>query len=85
MAKRDHDEPVTRGLLDEAVRAILGGIDNMFTEQDKRFDGLEAKVDQVKSELKDEIEGLKAELSDTPSRRDMDKLKEKVERHHPAN
>jgi hypothetical protein len=69
--KIDPNGPVTRGMLDDAVDAILKGMENMFAERDQRFDNLEAKMDQSNSELKDEINGLKADLSDTPSHKEF--------------
>ena len=43
MKKMDPKEPVTRGVLDEAVEAILKGVEHMFSKQDKRFDNLESR------------------------------------------
>lgn len=90
------DEPVTKNLLDEAVDAILEGMNKMiggsrtemkagFDAVDSRFDKLEAKVDSNHGEVKDEIDGLKAELSDTPSRREFEELKSKVEKRYPLS
>ncbi len=33
--------------------------------------------------VKDQIDGLKADLSDTPSRRQFEKLKAKVDKYYP--
>ena len=68
-AKTDPNEPVTRGMLNEAVDALLQGMDNLYDrfkgevdslkgEMNNRFDNLEATVKQTRSELKDEIDGL---------------------------
>lgn len=54
----------------------------------KRFDGMDKRLDKVgrrldtlevgQSYLKDQINGLKADLSDTPSRRQFKKLKDRL-------
>ena len=95
MAKVDPNEPVNRKTLDEAVAAILEGMSNLVEglrtdmnnkvdglgiEMTTRFDGLEAKLNQTRTEFKDEIDGLKADLSTTPSRREFEELKAKVEK-----
>ena len=96
MAKSDSNDPVTGGMLDEAVQAILEGMDGMvegfrnevmerFENVDNRFDNLEAKIDLTRNEVKDEIDGLKADLSDTPSRREFQELKARVDKHHPLS
>jgi hypothetical protein len=93
MANSDDKEVVTKTVLNEAVDAILGGmgklvdevrsdtkvgIESLQSEMNSRFDNLEAKVSQTKLELKDEIDGLKADLSGTASRRELEELKAKV-------
>ena len=66
----------------------MDGIDKLFSrlkgEMDVRFEKVDTQLQEVKvevSHVKDEINGLKAELSDTPSRREFNELKEKVEEH----
>lgn len=59
----------------------LDKIEAKLVEHDQRFEKLEAgqvrlEVGQV--HLKDEIQGLKADLSDTPSRAEHNALKERV-------
>jgi hypothetical protein len=52
------------------------------------FGELGGKINQLAAEvsyLKDEVRGLKAEFAATPSRRDLEELKHKVERYYPAN
>ena len=95
MAKPDPNEPVTRSMLDEAIDAILGGVGSMFKDLRGRFDGMDKRFDKVDRRLdtlevgqpylKDQITGLKADLSDTPSRRQYEKLKTKVDKHHPLS
>ena len=94
--KSDPNEPVNRGMLDEAVDALLQGMDKLYerfkgevdslrSEMNTRFDNLEAKVNQTKNELKDEINGLKADLSTTPSRREFEELKTRVDKRYPLS
>ena len=89
MAKVHPNEPVNRGTLDEAVSAILEGMNNMVeglkSEMNTRFDSLEANMNQTKAELKDEIDGLKADLSNTPSRKEFEEVKARVDKHHPLS
>ena len=89
MAKSDANEPVTRGMLDEAVAAILEGMDSMIGglrgEMNTGFENLDAKIGQTRNELKDEIDGLKADLSNTTSRREFNELKARVDKYHPLS
>ena len=77
--------------LDEVVRAILAGteglINNLRLEmkaQFKKIDNRFNKIEVGQSHLKDQIDGLKADLSNTPSRREFQHLKSRVDRYHPA-
>ena len=84
--------------LDEVVRAILAGTEGLinnlrremisgFQKMDKRFKGVDNRLNKLEvgqSHLKDQIDGLKADLSETPSRREFQQLKSKVDRHHPG-
>ena len=89
MTKVDPNELVNRGTLNEAVEAILEGMNNMVvglkSEMNTRFDNLEAKVNQTKNELKDDIDGLKADLSTSPSRREFEELKTRVNKRYPLS
>ncbi len=81
-------------MVDEAIDAILDGVGSMFRDFRGRLDGVDKRFDKVdsrlntlevgQSHLKDQISGLKADLSDTPSRRVFQELKSKVDRHHPT-
>jgi len=96
--KNDPNKPVTMKDLDEFVQAILAGTEGLFNELrremiagfqrvDKRFRGIDHSLNKLEvgqSHLKDQIDGLKADLSDTPSRREFQQLKSKVDRHHPG-
>ena len=86
MKKADPKEPVNRGVLDEAVEAILEGIELMFSKQEKRFEKIEGNLSKIKVELsgvKDTVNGLKADLSETHKRREFENLKAKVNKYHP--
>ena len=93
MANSDDKEVVTKTMLNEAVDAILEGmgklvdevrsdtktgLQSLQNEMGNRFDNLEAKVTSNHNELKDEIDGLKADLSTTASRQELEELKAKV-------
>ena len=95
MAKPDPNEPVTRSMLDEAIDAILEGVGSVFKDLQGRMDGMDRRFDNVdrrldtlevgQSYLKDQIKGLKADLSATPSRRQFEKLKARVDKYHPLS
>ena len=78
MKKSSHDEPVTKGVLDEAVEAILNGMNKMFSERDKRFDQIDRRLDKLEAGqkmLQRQITDLKI---DTPTRNEFDELKGRV-------
>lgn len=93
MAKPDPHEPITRQMFNEAIDAILEAVGSMFKDlrgrldgMDKRFDKVEGRLDRLEvgqSYLKDQISRLKTDLSDTPSRRQFEKLKARVDKYHP--
>ena len=62
--------------MDKAVEAILEGIELMFSKQEKRFDKLEAGQNDLKRHIGD----LKY---DTPTQKEFDTLKGKVDKYHP--
>lgn len=79
--KNDPNKPVTMKDLDEFVQAILAGTEGLFNElrremnsrfekDYKRFDKVDRRLDTPEvgqAYLKDKINGLKADLSATPS------------------
>ncbi len=79
--KNDPNKPVTMKDLDEFVQAILAGTEELFNELSremnsrfekvyKRFDKVDRRLDTLEvgqAYLKDKINGLKADLSATPS------------------
>jgi archaellum component FlaC len=84
-SKQDPNEPVTVATLNEAVDAILEGMEKMVGgvrgEMNERFDKVDNRLQGVETEVrfvKDDINGLKADLSTTPSRREFEELKTKV-------
>ena len=92
MSKRDANKAVTKEVLDDAAATIIKGMDNLF--EDLRWE-IKRNLDEIKSGqqelkvsisyLKDEVKGLKADLSDTPSRRQLHELKERVDKYHPLS
>ena len=90
--KNDPNKPVTMKDLDEVVRAILAGteglINNLRLEMKAQFKKIDSRFNKIEvgqDHLKDQIDGLKADLSDTPSRRQLEDLKSRVEKHHPLS
>ncbi len=86
MVKNNSQAFVTNETLDDAVDTLLKGMDNMLEEQKKIFatkkdiENVATKEDLKReaSWLRDDINGLKAELSNTPSRKEFNELKLKV-------
>jgi len=86
-----------REIVIDASEAILKGVDRMFEEQngriDKRFKRVDERFKQVDerfnkleveiSYIKDTANGLKADLADTPTKKEHEELKAKVEKYHP--
>ena len=64
MANGDDKEVATRLMLNEAVDAILEGVGKL--------------VEEVRSDPKTGMEGLKADLSATASRSELEELKSKL-------
>ncbi len=95
-------DPVNRGMLNDAIDAILKGIDNLFLRFKKETDGVKTEIqkngieiqanqEEIKknglaiSRLKNDFDGLLEEFSDTPSRKELNDLKTKVDHFHPTN
>ena len=86
-----------KNIVIQASEAILKGVDRMFEEQNKRIDERFKRVDErfkqvderfnrlevEVSYIKDTLNGLKADLADTPSRREFEELKARVDKYHP--
>jgi hypothetical protein len=91
MIKRDPKTSVTNETLDEAVDTILKGMDNMFKEERKfnsqtfaTKEDLKLTKEELKTDiswLKDDIKGLTADLSDTPTKKEFNELKGKVDKY----
>lgn len=74
----------------DAADAVLEGVERLlegFATRDdlKTIDPRLKKLETGHSHIKDQIEGLKAEFSVTPSRQELNDLKVKVDRYHPSN
>ena len=86
--KKTLSDPVDRGMLNDAVDIILEGMDNLFSRFKKETDDLKSEVKKnglAISRLKNDFEGLLEEFSDTPSRKEVNDLKTKVDRFHSTN
>ena len=99
MAK-DDNQPATKKdvfeIVSQASDLIIKGMEEMFERQDKRYDkkfeGVDSRLDTIEQgvvnlksgqyELKKSIQDLQV---DTPSRGEFNRLKAKVDRHHPTN
>lgn len=87
MANGDDKEHVTKQMLDEAIDAILEGMSKLVggleNKMNTRFDNVENRLQKVETEIsyvKDEMNDLKAAFSTTPSRRELEELKQKVDK-----
>ena len=82
MSVMDDDKPVTRKDLTQFSDAILNGVEGMITK-------VRGDIGQVKDELKTEIKENRRQINDlnidTPTRKEFDNLKERVETFHPSN
>ena len=60
----------------------MDGRDKRFDGMDKRFDGIDYRLDRLEvnmSEVKDEIKGLKADISTTVNKKEFNELKNRVD------
>jgi len=87
MAKLDPNAAVTNKTLQEAVDGIMEGMDRIIKETRMGFkyvmENVATKKD-LKREvgwLKDDIKGLTADLSDTPTRKEFNKLQDRVDKY----
>jgi hypothetical protein len=85
MAKtKDPNARATNQDLSEAVDAILKGMDNLFKEERKFNVQTFTSKDDLKTEIgwvRDDINGLKADLVDTVSKKEFNQLKGKVDKY----
>jgi len=66
---------------------IVPAFENLRKEMNARFEQIDhrlGKLETGQAHLKDQIEGLKADLSDTPSRKEFNELKAQVDRYSPT-
>ena len=71
-----------------ALKDLENRLQFRFTKVDKRFASIDkrlAKLEVGQAHIGDQINGLKADLSDTPSRREFEQLKARVDKYHPAH
>lgn len=78
-------QPVNFGMLDDAMHAILDGVQGMFDESkvdlNKKFEKINTNIGFVHSDLKRQISDLK---HDTPSIKEFNELKKRMDLHHPV-
>jgi hypothetical protein len=92
----DNSKPATRGdvrkivseIVIDATHKILEGVERLLENHATKDDlsRVERKIDKLEVEVrhvKDVTEGLKADLSVTPSRGEFEELKARVDRYHP--
>jgi len=88
MVKDSNKDLVTKSMLNDAVDTILKGIDNLLNKLNIHLDKMEDGLDGVETNItfiKRDVRDIKAELSDTPSRREFNSLKTRVDRYHPIS
>ena len=91
---KDPNAQITNKDLNEAVDAILAGMDKIILETRNGFSNINENFatkkdlllvkDELKTEilwLKDDIEGVTADLVDTVSKKEHNKLKAKVDKY----
>lgn len=83
MAKRNPDAPVTMRMLNEAVDAILRGVERMFDKQDKRIGRMDTRLARVETDVRDIRRRMIDHELDTPTRKEFNDLKTRVDKHHP--
>lgn len=72
----------------DASDTILNGVDVMFKEQDGRDEKKFTTKEDLKREvswLRDDINGLKTDLSDIPTKKEFNELKGRVDKYHPVS
>ena len=76
-------------LLSQTKKELRGEMKEGFRDTKKELRGeMKEGFREIKTEIrfvKDDVKGLKAELSDTPSRKDHEALKRRVGRYHPVS
>ena len=87
MKKVDPKEPVSRGVLDEAVEAILKGVETMFGnfrgEMNTKFSKVDDRFDKLEAGQKDLQRQISDLKYDTPTQKEFDTLKSRVDKYHP--
>ncbi|MBN1168715.1 hypothetical protein JXA63_02390 [Candidatus Woesebacteria bacterium] len=73
---KDPENPMNVRL--DKVEVRLGKVEG-------RLETVKGEIQVLKRTVKDEARGLRAELSDTVSKKEHNELKARVDRYHPAN
>lgn len=89
MTKADPNSLVTFQMLEEAVDAILIGVGEMFKDQDKkyekRFNKLETGVGEIRGDIRRLKENVLDLQVDTPTRKEFNLLKSRVDKYRPIS
>jgi DNA-binding transcriptional MerR regulator len=86
--KQDVEDIVHTQLTEFHAEMIKPEIEQLRMETTTQFQKLDKRMTQLEthiSHVRDDIQGLKAELSDTPSRAEFEELKRKVNRYRPTS
>jgi hypothetical protein len=83
---KDEQKPATKKDLVELSEAILNGVGEMISNSEVK---LKKEIKENRSELKAEIQENRRQINslklDTPTRKEFNDLKNKVDRHLPSN
>ncbi len=86
--KKIVDDSIHHQLSEFHVGMIKPELKGLEKRLNSRLDKVDAGINTLEvgqSYLKDQINGLKADLSDTPSRRQFEQLTARVDKYHPAH
>lgn len=82
MSTNDPKAPVTNEMLQQAVDAIIAGVENMMKDLRREMN---VRFEEVKSGQRDIKRRIKDVQLDAPSRKEFGKLKNRVDKYHPMN
>lgn len=80
MRKRDPKAPVTYEMLDEAVEALTEAMNTLLKEVQKT---IRRELGPIKTEIRDIRRRMIDHEVVTPTRKELDNLKARVEKYHP--
>jgi len=92
VATKDDVKKAVYKTVSEATDAIIGGMEGMDESVRKEIratsDAIDTRLSGIEIELrglKNDIDGLHAELSDSASRKELNELKTRVAKYHPLS